>query len=171
MQTNTTIKFGFTFDFFIPGVLIIILGGISFFADVLIAIAVLFLGISLLLLGSGIEIDPDNNRIRKFYNFFPLRFGSWINTTYFPKVVLKRTNESQTMQSRGGQKTYETKTYDIVFIDNYGAFRELNDFKNYDNAVQMLELISKKLSLECRNEVQEIREAALKRRNEKNYKR
>lgn len=170
MTTNTTIKLGFTFDYFIPGVLLIIIGGVTYFANFIVATSILLLGISLIVLRSGIEIDPNKKRVRRFYELLSIRFGGWIGMKNFEKVELKFTNESQTLVSRGGQRTYETKTYDIVFVDHSGFSRELNDFRNYNVAVQTLDLISKTFSLKSTNEIAEIRKAALERRKDNTYR-
>ena len=170
MPANTFIRLGFTFDYFVPGVLLIIIGGVCFFANSFIAFFILIFGITLLLLRSGIEIDPDKKRVRKFYDFFSVRFGMWIYSMNFSKVELSPTNESQTMLGRSGEMTYETKTYDILFIDDSGSSKELNDFKSYDTAVHVLDQISLILKLESINEVAEIRSAAMKRRKDKHYR-
>ena len=167
MKTNISVKLGFTFEYFIPGVLLIIIGGVCFLVNIILAILMVLFGISALLLQTGIEVDVVDKKVRKFYDLFSLRFGIWINALSLTRVELKTTNESQTMQSRGGQTTYHTKTYDIVFYDNSGTFRELNDFKDYKVAVQILDLISKTFNLESTNEVKEIRNSAMKRRKER----
>ncbi len=170
METRTFVQLGFTFEYFIPGVLLIIIGGVSFFANIFVATSILVFGISLLLLRTGIEIDANKKRVRKFYELFSFRFGIWVITANYIKVELSQTNESQTMMSRGGQRTYETKTYDIVFVNKSGFRRELNDFQNYNTAIQTLQIISKALTIESKNKVADIRHAAIQRRKDRSCK-
>jgi len=164
------IKLGYTFEYFIPGVLLIIIGGVSALGSIVAAIFLLIPGISLLLLQTGIEIDLDKKRVRKYYELFSLRFGSWIMTKKFSILELSPTNESQTMQHRAGQTTVETKTFDVIFVSKSGFSRELNEFKNYNTAYQVFKLIADTFVLESRNGVEEIRKAIVLRRKSKNLR-
>jgi hypothetical protein len=170
VMTRQEIKLGFTFEYFFPGVVLIIVGGLSFFGNIIVATCLLTLGILLLLLRTGIQVDPTKKSVRKYYDLFSLRLGDWICITNFPKVELRPTNESQTLQYRGGQTTVETKTYDIILIDKTGFSRELNDFTNYNIATQVLKLIADTFAVEIKNEVEEIRKAAMLRRKDKNFR-
>jgi hypothetical protein len=164
------IQLGFTFDYFIPGVLLIIIGGVSCIGSIPIGVVMILSGVALLLLKTSIEIDTGNKRIRKFYALFSLRFGSWISTERFPKATLSLTNESRTILHRGGQTTTRTRTYDIIFHDDAGALKEMNDFRSYDKAVLTLGLIAELLQLQVTNKVEEARGTALKRRREQGRK-
>jgi hypothetical protein len=158
------IKLGYTFEYFIPGVLLIIIGGVCFLGNALAAIFLLVLGIILILLRSGIEIDEGRKSVRKFYDCFSIRFGRWISVKNMQAVELRFTNESKTMQHRGGQTSVRTKTFDIVFVKKSGTSYELNDFKSYHVATQALKLISQTFDLGARNIVEERRAAAILRR-------
>ncbi|MCK6649456.1 MAG: hypothetical protein L6Q66_07360 [Bacteroidia bacterium] len=164
------IKLGYTFEYFIPGVLSIILGAVFFFWNIVLGAMVLCFGIALILLQTGIEIDRSKNKLRKFYQLFPIKFGQWLNMGDFSAVELRRTNESQTMQHRAGQTTVETKTFDIILLEKSGRIIELNDFKSYSIAAKTLILISETFLLQSRNEVEEIRKAAMQRRKERNFR-
>ncbi len=170
MTERSFVKLGFTFEYFMHGVILIVIGLVCYLFNVIFATMILLVGIALLLVRSGIEIDSNFKKVRKYYEFFSLRFGTWVSVEKFQRIELRQTKESQTFVSRSGQKTFETKTYDIVLIDKTGFYIELNDFTNYNVAVETLALISKTFSMESVNQVVEIRKNAIERRKDKNYR-
>lgn len=167
MKKGTVINLGYTFDYLGLGVLFILGGGICFLANIILAIFLLLFGILLLLLRTGIEVDTTKKKVRKYFDLFSIRFGNWIYATSLKKVELKATNESQTMNSRGGSKTYHTKSYDIILFGKFGTPIELNEFIDYNVACQTLMLISESFGLESRNEVEAIRAIARKSTRER----
>lgn len=89
-------------------------------------------------------------------------------TVHFPTMVLALTNTSKQLNSRGSSRISHTKTYDVVFGDEKGNKRELNDFRTYDQALQVFNLIIEKLELRhSRNEVKEAHEKAKTNRKHK----
>ena len=168
MSLKTSVQLGYTFEYFIPGVILLIIGGIFFLVNSMLAILIILTGTSFLLLKTGIEIDQKTKDVRKFYSLFSLRFGGWIRTVNLPTMVVALTNTSKQLTSRGSSRTSYTGSYDVVFCDEKGSKRELNDFRTYDKALQLFNLINEQLALQhSRNEVKEAHEKAAKNRRER----
>lgn len=170
INRNQQLNLGYTFDYFIPAVLLIIIGGVCFLVHFALAAALLIIGLFLLLLQKGIEIDENSKRVRRYYSLFSLRFGKWTGMKNIITVVLSMTNESQTLQHRSGETTMETKTFDIYLISDTGFSTELNDFKNYNDAVKTMKMIADTFAIGAEDKVAETRHAALLRRKEKDYR-
>ncbi|MFL5763973.1 MAG: hypothetical protein ACJ77K_08540 [Bacteroidia bacterium] len=167
MANRQEIKLGYTFEYFIPGVLLIIIGGVVCIGNSFAGAPIGLSGIALLLLKAGIQINTKKRTVRKYYELFSLRFGSWIEVNQFANISLSMTNETRTVQHRAGQTTSTTKTYDLVLSGQAGSAIELNDFSNYDVAVRAMKLIAETFQLNPENKIQEAREAAMKRRKER----
>jgi len=57
----------------------------------------LLLAIPLLFIQSGIVIDPENKRLRKYTGLFFLRFGKWIDVTAAQHLQIIRVRETKGM--------------------------------------------------------------------------
>lgn len=162
MGRKLGVDFGYTFEYFIPGVLVTIIGGVSMLANIIAGLIALFVGISMLLIKTGIEIDIEIKAVRKYYALFSIHFGGWMFIPRFPLLLLKFTHTSKVMESRASTRTSHLKTYDLVFSDGNNNEQELNDFKTYEQALKIATWISQNLSVTFKDEVKENYETALK---------
>ena len=164
---NQKVDFGYTYDFFIPAVFTIIAGGFCFLLNYILAVLIILLGITMFLPKTGIEIDPLQKRLRKYYRLSSIYFGTWYKAANLVQIELSQTNESQTIMHKSGQSSIETKSYDLVLIHKYQGPTELHSFSDYNQANTVLKFIVKYCNVEYVNKIQEIRDATLERRRNK----
>jgi len=138
---------GNTLDYLIPAFFILLLTPITLYIDfyqeglfihhlgtfgAVIVYTVLLIsftvGITLLLVKSGIQIDSEHKRIRVYKSFNKYRIGNWIDFSELNSIKLEFTNDSIHLMSRGMEKTYRTKTYDLYLETTPGKFELLHCF-------------------------------------------
>jgi hypothetical protein len=146
---------GYKLQHLIPAFFIIVAGGLLFFAHWLLAIPTILIGILLLCMRSGIEIDQTKKQIRKYSALSNLKLGAWVNLKIYHHVELKHTSISQTMSSRAQSTTVRTKTYDLIFFNAAGQEYEFNDFTDYKIAVQVFKTVASSLGITSRNHIEE----------------
>lgn len=148
---------GYTLDFLIhaffvgvPGLILIYIAGAdqsdpypSFSISILSAlysVGVILPIISGLLISikSGIQISTEQKRIRVYKSIFSKKFGTWINISTVKSAKLRLTNESQHLMSRGTEKTYATKTFDLFLIGNDDSEIEFHNFSDRRLALRAL---------------------------------
>lgn len=163
---------GYTLDYFIPaffiglpGLVIIYMStvpldsGEPYFEpdQVVIALPVaamlLIVAVLLMLVKSGIEISIESKRMRVYKSIFKLKVGFWINLKTINKSVLRLTNQSHELMSRGGARTYTTKTWDLFLIDNSGKAIEFHNFTNRGLTIKTLSALKRHLGIEILDEV------------------
>jgi hypothetical protein len=158
------VNIGYKLQHLIPAFFIIVAGALLFFASWVLAVPVILLGISLLCMRAGIEIDTKNKAIRKYSAWGTVKFGSWISLQPYNHVEIRYTSESQSMHSRGSSVTVRTKTYDLVFFDGKGTEFEFNDFIDYEIGHRVFKIVVASFGMTSRNVIAEMVQKAKERK-------
>ncbi|MCZ4409879.1 hypothetical protein O3Q51_13745 [Cryomorphaceae bacterium 1068] len=103
----------------------------------------IFPSLSLLLITTGVEVDSRNNRVRNYSGWLGNRFGVWLPLSHFQKVRLEEFVVSKKSEGAVRFNPTSSRTYDILLLDKYGKIYELNDFFEYDLALECMREIEK----------------------------
>ncbi|MEM9052059.1 MAG: hypothetical protein AAGC47_08420 [Bacteroidota bacterium] len=95
----------------------------------------------LLLFTTGVEIDLDGIRVRKYTGWLGIRWGIWLPLSHFKKVELEEFVVSKPVDGWNRYGRTSSKTFDILLIDSDDKIFELNDFFEYSKAVACFESI------------------------------
>ena len=147
-------------DYLVHGFFVAVLGAILFLVHWSVTILMLALALALFRVGSGIEIDPGGRRVRVYKTLGRQRLGSWIPTERYDTVVIRYTNESQTMGGRGPELTVRVRTYDLHFSGPNGASWSFHEFTDYSKARKCGEAMARLWSMTLADEVQDRRKTA-----------
>ncbi|MEI6124722.1 MAG: hypothetical protein WCQ95_13975 [Bacteroidota bacterium] len=96
----------------------------------------------------GVLINSDKKFIKPYFDFIIIKIGTWESLEQYDKIVLKYSNESQTMNSRGNSTNYVTKSFDIVLTSKNKKDLIIKEFVNYDKAKLFLVEYSQRLHKE-----------------------
>jgi hypothetical protein len=124
----------------------------------------LVIPVGLFLASTGVEIDINGKRFRRYTKLFGVRRGIWLPADHFVSARLVEYRSGKRML---GVKRYgytSSKTFDILLINRSGEEFELNDFLDYENAVNCLQSLNS-LGLETKNVYAEETARALSRKN------
>lgn len=140
-HTVTTISEGISFNYLIKGTFLAIASGIIslFFLPALIGVPV---GIALILASSGVEIDTEAKKYRKYAAFFGFKVGDWKQLNDIVKVELHESTQQylkrtliMSMVAKGGEKIFH-KTYNVIIANNQDEKIMVNDFDEYYHAIK-----------------------------------
>jgi hypothetical protein len=144
-------------DYLVHGVVVLAAGGLLLLVHWSLTIVMVALAVALFRVGSGIEIDPVGKRVRVYKTLGTLRVGSWLLVHPYHAIVIRYTNESQVMNSRGSSTNVRVRTYDLHFIGPGGATALLHEFNDYTKARKSAETMARLWSMQIADEVQERR--------------
>ncbi len=157
MNKLDRIPFGFSFDFLGSGMMLIFSGVICSFYHLAFLFFLIPLGLLLILLRAGIEIDFDKKQIRKYTEILGFRFGEWTAVHPFTHLDLLYSNESQTMHSRGSSRTSHNIVYDLILHDKKENTFLFYSFTKYLLASETLKVLSNAFNLIAWDEYDSIR--------------
>jgi len=100
---------------------------------------------------SGIEIDVKSNSIRVYKSGLGLSIGKWRKLSTTVSAELKLTYESQQLMSRGGDRSYTTRTFDLFLIDKQGKSSLLHSFTKLTIARDTLKLLNDSFGIQIRD--------------------
>jgi hypothetical protein len=157
---------GFANNYLIPGVFLVIAGIIFImvgrndgFISLTIGISLLFLAIVLFASTSGLELDLESLRYRKYGKFGPLVIGDWKR---LPKVTLVRIQIHSETASRpaGGvfpilSASTKSLTYDVIVFDRMQESTEIYNFLKYRDAKKVGRLLAESLEVNLNDIVAE----------------
>jgi hypothetical protein len=154
----------------IAGLIITIYGikissGFSFIIAV-IGIVFLISGFVLFISIRGVLIDVNNMLIKPYLEIFISKLGNWESLQAYDKIILKYTNESQTLNSRGNSTNFITKSFDVVLISEDKKDLILKEFTDYDEAKSFLTVYSKRLNKEAIDTYEIIKQRIQERKQE-----
>ena len=160
-----TLSQGKTYDYVIQGVFTIILGILLFFWHPLFALFIV-VGIAMILLASGIQIDTKNNMVRKYFSVGFIYIGKWKRLENISKISLKYNSHKGTTYRPIYLSKAPTilRTYDLVLTDNWKISKVLFEFTDYKIATKTLEELSKNTTCEIENQIHAHRLEQQKRR-------
>jgi hypothetical protein len=135
---------------FIAGLIITIFNLTHSISFIICSIGILMIitGIILFFSIRGVLIDWDKKLIKPYLDFIIVKIGTWKSLGQYDKIVLKYTNESQTMNSRGNSTNFITKSFDIVLTSNDNKDVIIKEFVNYDKAKLFLVEYSQRIDKE-----------------------
>jgi hypothetical protein len=149
MSKLTQINEGLTYDYLLHGLAVIVLGGILIFISGWFFLFGLIIGISLMCAKSGVEVDTESLRIRKFSSFPFFKSGNWISLENITQVdLILNFNQTKVgaLQARPvimSREDRTAKTFDLILINDLEDESTFNQFMSYSLAKKALETISK----------------------------
>ncbi|MFZ1636099.1 MAG: hypothetical protein WAT43_19605 [Chitinophagales bacterium] len=126
------------FTLVVIGIIAIVFNGLKFFA-----LGILALGILLLLVKHGIEVNINNNQFRDYYSIFKMRWGKW-KTIAAPDYLL--ISKSPKYYGAPVLKTMSTKNviiyYDLDLITKGDRDVLLQRIADYQELLQLAKLVA-----------------------------
>lgn len=155
MNTSTstlTVSEGKTLVYLIPGVLIIAVAIPFLFFFWPIALLLLTLAIILFTAETGLEIDLNEMKRRKYKSIFGNKFGIWVDLGEILEFQLKLSVESESIRNpfpvagswNNTSKTQKSITYDLISVDNFSQRKIIYEFLEYKLAKKLLHELNAK---------------------------
>jgi hypothetical protein len=162
----TRISEGFVNKYLIPGVFLIITGliGIAVGSNkqievVICGIVLMLIAIALFASTSGLDIDTETKRYRRYGKCGPLVLGDW---KPMPNAVELRVQIHAENATIGGwglmpipSQTTKSLTYDLVSIDTLNEKVEIYNFSKYRNAKKSGQILAECLEVELKDMIAE----------------
>ncbi|MBK7128207.1 MAG: hypothetical protein IPM74_12735 [Crocinitomicaceae bacterium] len=79
---------GLTYEYLVHGVFTFILGGFLLFFSAFISLPVMAVGIGMIVISTGVDVDNNENKLRKYKSVFGYKWGNWINISHIKKIEL-----------------------------------------------------------------------------------
>jgi len=116
----------------------------------------LLVGIGLITIKTGVEINFESNSIRKYKNRLGYKVGKWYDLANYQAAELhynsqQLANNMTYWPSYISRKPGSTNTYDLVLIDQAGKAQLFNPFLKFSTGNATLEALKKIPDLEIRN--------------------
>lgn len=169
MSVNITIDEGYTYDYLAHGLgtifLLAIIGAI--FSGLIIVLGFI-IGISLMALKTGVEIDATNRNIRRYFSIFGLKWGGWkdLSRVVLAKMIYKNERGSKesvssmialpSMNSNAGPTA--VRSYTLSFMDDTENEWVFNEFIEMKFARKTMEALEKHFDFEIQNDIQKMME-------------
>jgi len=100
------------------GYVLMVLGVVAFFSNVIVGVLVMLLGALMGFTGEGIEINANRMVYRDYTRVFGIRLGTWKSLGGFRDVcLLVRDYSSQTFSRANVVLTETNKVYDVCLLD------------------------------------------------------
>lgn len=155
MQTKKTdlikITIGLTLNYFLLGIPLLGLAFyFAFIVNLIFGIPFFYFGFLFLISIQSIVIDPQNKMIKKYYNIYPFKIGSWKSIQQFDRMVLELayiTNSRRTYNDYGVRQFGRTKSFDVYFSNLKNEKMPLVEFDHYVYAKRFLDEYAGKLNL------------------------
>jgi len=128
--------------------IILLVLSVSITSVLFIPTALLFLvAVFLFTASNGLDLDPKNERYRKYGKIGPFKFGAWnhLNNPISARLVISSSNAHRGNSPMMGKvSTLDTKstTYDIVILEATENACQVYDFLNYATAKKALKAIN-----------------------------
>lgn len=153
-----------TFKYFYLGSILIFIGLASIFSiNIILSVIICTTGLFILLSIKGFIINPEENRVKSYFNIFFLKFGNWITLDEFTHVVVGPNSSSQEI-GKFSNSTFRTNSYSVSLLDQQKKSHELQEFITYENALEYSDFISKRTGLPIINKQELIKNRAAKNR-------
>lgn len=147
--------------YLVPGVGVLVLGGIGFAFSWMIALPIIACAIGLFASTTGVQINTDTKEYRNYASIFGYKIGTWKSASSIIKVTLVLSTERSTIKGImpgavpiGRSSTIQVRTYDVLLDDGITSF-ELNDFLTYKNARTAFDTLTQSLNIDGRDFVSE----------------
>ncbi len=143
---------GYTMDYLIHGTFSLIVAGISATFSSFLVICFLILAFCFYIIQTGISVDFENRKIRKYRSLLGKQFGPWTSIDPDDIIKLGLTDESQRMNSRGASTNVRAKTYDLIIVKNKEQEIIIYEFSKYTDAITLAQRLSDTFDLPLNNE-------------------
>ena len=144
------ISLGMTFRYITLSLILFIGGGFSLLLSTFLALPLMILAILLFTVKSGIAVESDTMRFRKYDLMLGNKIGRWHKLGKEDKVTLRQSRIDQNMNSRGTTVTTRVRTYDVV-VHSGGKEKEVHEFTDYNKARKLYNMFTGGCGLEGRN--------------------
>ncbi|MBL7900352.1 MAG: hypothetical protein JNJ99_17575 [Crocinitomicaceae bacterium] len=136
-----------TLKYFYLGFVIVILGiWISTFY-LAIGLGIVLIGIFALLSIKGVQINPGNQKVKAYFNFLFIKFGSWVPLSEYTHVVLGPNSNSKALGGRYITTTVRTNSYSVYLLGKNNTRLELREFVEHHLAEHYLYQIAQQIRL------------------------
>lgn len=159
---------GLTYEYVIPGVFIMFLGLLLSIANVFF-ILIAIIGLTFIMVSSGVLIDTETKRIKKYHAIGPLdlrKSDNWVSLNQIVEIRLKyNTNEGITYRPIYLAKAPSTlTTFDLILTDEFDRKIFLYDFKDMRQALKTMTQLEKLSNARIINEVKDNIQSKLNNR-------
>lgn len=170
MKTTFIVDEGYSLQFLVHAFCVFVAGGLLFFLNYYVPVPFFLAGIGLLLVRSGVEVDNNERKIRKFYSLFHWRNGKWILLAPFDTAQLVFTNEKEEFGDNYDPNyihspehylpstTVRTITFDIFLLGKNVTKMHICEFTEYSHAQKLLSHLKENYNLAILDGYMENRE-------------
>jgi len=162
MNEIVKIDEGATYEYLRHGFVVFIFGLILLAAHWILALPVIITAIALMAVHTGIEIDLQEGKIRKYNTVLGIKNGKWIDLSDFLRADLKFNSQVSKYDTRphmilmpglGKEKVGTARTYDLIFTDKSGKQLLFNPFLKISLAIKAFKALEKIEDLETKNHI------------------
>lgn len=154
----TDINEGYTNNYLVHGVFIIMLSAPLIYFHFLFWVPFLLLAIALFASSNGLLIDFENQRYKRYGSIIGYKTGKWIpmpniiHAAIIFSVERAKTNQTMIMGERGQSKSM---TYDIQLTSEFEETTLMYEFLKYTKALKTLTILEKELHIKVTDKVSE----------------
>lgn len=148
-------------QYLVPGVGLMILGLLFLLVSNYIALPIIFIAIALLIVTTGVMIDPAEKKYKNFRSTMGITFGQWKSYKDVTEVIIILSTEQSTLNGIlpgvipiGRSATLQVRTYDLIIKNGIDSV-QINDFLTYKNARKTFETLTASLGIDGRDYVAE----------------
>lgn len=156
MSKIKSIGEGQTFDLITHGTVVILVGvPIGMFTYQFIALIFFLIGILFMFVSSGIQLDSEENRIRKYRSLLGFKFGPWRTLTDVKKIELRYFIEGLSGSSSylAAANTSRVKNYDLYLIFDDKKELKFHTFIKLKPAYRVMKVLKKEFQIVLENQV------------------
>jgi len=161
-----SINEGLTYEYVIHGSVTIVIALLLLLVSPILTFVFLIVGILLLTISTGIDIDFNNQKLRKFKSIPFLKFGQWIDLKKIILIELKYNSNTAKINGPGMSSIGlgvilpnaggTLKTFDLIFHDDVGIETIINQFIKASQATKTLKVLSQISHLKIINHFEEM---------------
>lgn len=173
MAKTEKIHEGSTYEYLTPGFIILIIGLACLAVNSLLTVLLFILGIGIIAISTGIEIDVESQKIRKYKRLMGFTFGNWVDLRQYLIAELKFNSQYAKARSQplvlfqpllGTREVKTAKTYDLILTNDMEEKKLFNSFVKVGLALKAVKTLEKMRGLEVINHVDNWVEQRLKKR-------
>lgn len=138
---------GLTYDYVVHGLVVFLLGvGLCFFHWIP-GVIILFTGILLIAAKSGLQIDVQSKKARKYINLIGIKNGAWRSLENFKSGRLEFSKEEAEFLSRTGARTHRVRSFDLILKDDLAEEVAFHQFTSYNPARKFIAVLQKQFGI------------------------
>ena len=158
MKSIISINEGATYDYLPHAFAVLIIGMALLAVHWIPAVVVLIIAVAIIGVKTGIDLDLENQQLRKYKQFIVIKFGAYtsLKNTLKVKLVMNRYDSKLAIPVRNmawREDPAQLTTYDLIIIDDTENKTVFNQFIKYSLADKTMKALSKIENLDTFNEV------------------